>query len=203
MEEATTKDRPDTKREDDPAAETRRPADNGLTFWKAHMTGIRPADLPFDLLRSDPQRYLELAHEIVRQNPTDHLAYFIRHQAFSKLGHHGLALADVDKAIALSESNILLHNLRGLVLRDLNRHQEAVEEFSRARELDPESWVYIHAPLFRAHSHALLGNLEEALADCASLHEDHWTPGLFGTPPGTKQQVTEQIRRLADEARRR
>jgi tetratricopeptide (TPR) repeat protein len=203
MEEAPTEDRPDTEREDDPAAETRRPADNGLTFWKAHMTGMKPADLPFDLLRSDPQRYLELTHEIVRQNPTDRMAYFVRQQAFSELGHHELALADVDTAIALSESNILLHNLRGLVLRDLNRHQEAVEEFSRGRELDPESWGRIFAPLFRAHSHALLGNLDEALADCAALPEDHWTPGLFGAPPGTKQEVTEQIRRLAGEARRR
>jgi tetratricopeptide (TPR) repeat protein len=167
------------------------------------MTGITPDDLPFDLLRSDPQRYLELAHELVRQNPTDSLAYFIRHQAFSNLGHHELALADVDKTIALSGSNILRHNLRGLMLRNLNRHQEAVEEFSRARELDPESWARIFAPLFRAHSHALLGNLEEALADCAALPEDHWTPGLFGAPAGTKQQVTKEIRRLADEARRR
>ena len=203
MEEATTEDRPDAKREDDPAAETRRPADNGLTFWKAHMTGIRPADLPFDLLRSDPQRYLELAHEVVRQNSEDGHAYFCRHQAHSALGRNDLALADVEKAIALSESHPLLHNARGVVLRELNRHEEAIEEFSRSREIAPEDWAYIFGALFRAHSHALLGNLHEALADCAALRDDHWTPGLLGAPAGDKKEVTEEIRRLALAARRR
>jgi tetratricopeptide (TPR) repeat protein len=167
------------------------------------MTGISPDDLHFDLLRSDPQKYLELAHAVVRQNPTDDRAYFCRHQAHSALGQHDLALADIEKTIALREPHPLLHNARGLVLRELNRHEEAIEEFSRSREIAPEDWAHIFGALFRAHSHALLGNLAEALADCAALRDDHWTPGLLGAPAGDKNEVTEEIRRLAMAVRRR
>ena len=156
------------------------------------MTGMKPDDLPFDLLRSDPHRYLELAHEIVRQNPTRPHRVFRRQQATSELGHHELALADVDTAIALSEPHILLHNLRGLVLRNLNRHQEAVEEFGRGRELDARKLGSHLRAFIPGTFPCSLGNLDEALADCAALPEDHWTPGLFGAPAGTKQEVTEQ-----------
>jgi tetratricopeptide (TPR) repeat protein len=166
------------------------------------MARLTVNDLSSHLRYSNPEGYLELAHEVVRQNPTDHRAYFCRHQAHSALGRHDLALADVEKAIALSEAHPLLHNARGVVLRELNRHEEAVEEFSRSREIAPEAWVSIFGALFRAHSHALLGNLAEALADCAALRDDHWTPGLLGAPSGNKKEVTEEIHRLALAARR-
>jgi len=167
------------------------------------MTRNTPDDLPVDLLTSDPKRFLEIAHEIVAQNPDDQEAYFGRHQAWSNLGRHDLALADIEKAIELGEPHFFLHQHRGLCLRKLNRHEEAIAEFNRAQALDPESWIYTFGPLFRAHSHALLGHLAEGLADCAALLADHWTPGLFGAPRGTKEQVTEEIRRLANETRRR
>jgi len=155
------------------------------------------------LLTSDPRKYLELCHEVVKQNPQDRNAFFVRHQAWSTLGRNDLALADIDKAIALSEPDFFLHHSRGLVLRDLNRHQEAIDEFNRSRAMDPESWVYIFGPLHRAHSHALLGHLEEALADSADLLDDHWTPRLHGAPGGTKREVTEKLRQLAIAARQR
>ena len=53
-----------------------------------------------------------------------------------------------------------------------------------------------------ADCHARLGNLEAALADCAALRDDHWTPGVFGAPAGTKAEVTAEIRRLALALRR-
>ncbi len=35
-----------------------------------------------------------------------------------------------------------------------------------------------------------------SLADCATLRDDHWTPGVCGAPAGNKDEVTEEIRRL-------
>src|SRR6266481_5306366 len=113
------------------------------------MAQVTIADLMSDLLRSDPQSYLELVQEFVRQNPNDWRGYGFRHEAWSELGRHDLALADIDNAIALREPHPLLHLLRGMVLRRLNRHQAAVEEFGRSREMDPESWVHMFGPLYR------------------------------------------------------
>jgi hypothetical protein len=56
-------------------------------------------------------------------------------------------------------------------------------------------------PLYRADCHASLGNVEEALADCAMLDEEHWTPGMDGTPAGHKSDVTAEIRQLATSIR--
>ena len=51
-------------------------------------------------------------------------------------------------------------------------------------------------------AHARLGDEEAALADCAKLLDEHWTPGIFDTPRGDKQEVTARIRVLAAAARR-
>lgn len=56
-------------------------------------------------------------------------------------------------------------------------------------------------PLFRADCHARLGDEAAALADCETMPDDHWTPGLFGTPVGTKQEVAAELRRRAAAAR--
>jgi hypothetical protein len=46
--------------------------------------------------------------------------------------------------------------------------------------------------------------LDAALADCACLSEDHFFPyGFLALPKGDKEQVIEEIRRLAAEERGR
>ena len=58
-------------------------------------------------------------------------------------------------------------------------------------------------PHFRADSLARLGRLEEALADCAFIPEDHWMPGVLGLPRGNKAEFIAEIKRRAVAARRR
>ena len=48
-----------------------------------------------------------------------------------------------------------------------------------------------------------LGLLKEALADCAFIEEDHWTPGMMGLPAGNKQEFIEEIKRRALQSRSR
>ncbi len=155
----------------------------------------------FHLLRSDPAKFLELADELVRQNPKDHRAYFRRHWPLALLGQHDLALADLDQAISLEE-HYGHREARGDLLRDMGRLPEAIDEYDRAESMDPEAWLGGFGPLFRADCHARLGNLEAALADCATLRDEHWTPGMNGTPAGNKEEVAAELRRRATAARK-
>jgi hypothetical protein len=57
--------------------------------------------------------------------------------------------------------------------------------------------------LFQADAHARLGDEASALAFCARLLDDFWTPGMNSTPSGGKADIAEKLRRIAADARRR
>jgi tetratricopeptide (TPR) repeat protein len=154
----------------------------------------------FHLLRSDTQKYLKLTNALVEGNPQDADAYFIRHQAWSRLGQLHLALADLDASLAF-ENHHTTHRARGLVLHRLGRYREAVDAYDRSEQIDPMAWKGGFGPLLRADSYARLGDEAAALADCDTLPDDHWTPGLFDMPAGYKQEVAAELRRRAAAAR--
>lgn len=156
----------------------------------------------FHLLRSDPQKYLTLTSEFIRQHPDTPDGYFSRHWAWGRIGRQDLALADLNKVLGL-EKNPVSFRERGMVLRRLGEYRKALNDFDRSESLDPKGFVESWGPLFRADCHARLGNEEAALADCARLADDHWTPGLHGAPRGNKHEVIAEIRRLAATARTR
>jgi tetratricopeptide (TPR) repeat protein len=158
-------------------------------------------DSPFYELLKDPERFLELTNQLVEQHPEDVNAYFARHQAWERLGLLQLALADLDKSLAL-EDHYVTHGARGQILRGLGRHREAIESYDRSETLDPEQWKGGFGALFRADCYARLGDEAAALADCETMPDDHWTPGFFGLPSGTKQEVADELRRRAAAARR-
>ena len=54
----------------------------------------------------------------------------------------------------------------------------------------------------RATCHAYLGNLEAGLAECAKIRDDHCMPGIHGEFGGTKDQIIDQVRRVAGAVRR-
>jgi tetratricopeptide (TPR) repeat protein len=155
-----------------------------------------------ELLRSDPQKYLALIEEFIQRSPTEPNGYFRRHNAWDRLGRGDLALADLNRSLELEQHPITL-KARGNLLRRRGRYQEAIRDFDQVEVLDPDLFVDSWGPLFRADWHARLGNEQAALADCARLADDHWTPGAFGAPAGTKQQVIAEIRQLAAAARMR
>jgi tetratricopeptide (TPR) repeat protein len=155
----------------------------------------------FELLRADPQKYLAWADRRIRRNPKDDDAYYDRHHAWEKLGKLDLALSDIDMALSLREHPII-RMVRGDLLHKMRRYQEAIEELDRLQTMLPAGeWPFAYATLTRADCHARLGNVEAALADCASLHEETWTPGLNGIPPGDKERVTEFITHVAPAVR--
>jgi tetratricopeptide (TPR) repeat protein len=152
------------------------------------------------ILRRDPKRYLQLAEERILANPDGSSGYFDRYQAHFRLAQYDLALVDLDKVLAL-KPHWIVYESRGNVLRALKRYQEALDDYNRAEATDTEGWRGGFGRLYRAECHARLGNEKAALDDCAALREDHWTPGHLGIA-GNKQEVAEELRRLARQARK-
>jgi tetratricopeptide (TPR) repeat protein len=154
----------------------------------------------FRLMRTAPDQFLEEMNRLVAQRPDDARAYFARHQAWSRLGRSDLALADLDKSQAL-EDRFTVHDARGDLLRRLGRYYDAIDAYNRAEQMAPMEWRSGFGPFFRADCHARLGDEAGALADCDALPDDHWTPGMFGAPAGTKEEVAAELHRRAAAAR--
>lgn len=154
----------------------------------------------FELRRTDPAKFLELMNKLVERRPDDAHAYFSRHQAWTRLDRPDLALADLDRSLAL-EDHYVTQRSKGLVLHEMGRYSEAIAALNRSEQMDPDEWWQALGPLIRADCHARLGNEAAALADCATLPDDHWTPGVFGLPAGDKQEIAKELRRRAADAR--
>src|SRR5262249_54817231 len=72
------------------------------------------------------------------------------------------ALAAADKAIALDAKSSEAHYLRGLAHDALQRHADAVKDFSRVIELDPKAAVAYN---YRGMAHFKLAHIAEAITD--------------------------------------
>lgn len=151
---------------------------------------------------SDPERSLEISERYLEKHPDDPRGLFCRFQTWEVLAEFENALADIDRYIAL-ESNWLGYFSRGCFFHDFGHYGRAVDDLTKARELDGEGSAKSSIALYRADSLARLGRLDEALADCALVADDHWMPALHGLPEGNKQEFTAEIRRRAARAQRR
>jgi tetratricopeptide (TPR) repeat protein len=157
------------------------------------------------ILRSDPQRYLRIVNEWIRKDPKNHQAYFSRHFVWAKIGAPREAIDDLNKVVELeSKPDPITFLSRGQVYRHLGEYEKAIEDFDRAEAIDPVEWRDgAFGPFFQADTHARLGNEVAALACCARLPDDFWTPGFEGAPGGGKAEIADELRRRAAQARRK
>jgi tetratricopeptide (TPR) repeat protein len=155
-----------------------------------------------NVLRSDPQRYLQIVNNWINKNPNNSLAYFDRHFAWMKIGKPQLALDDLNTVVQL-DPDVSAFFSRGLVHRHLGQYEKALADFDRGEAIDPKQWEDdVFGLYYQADTHARLGNETEALAHCARLPGDFWTPGVHGAPRGRKSEIADELRRRAEEARR-
>jgi tetratricopeptide (TPR) repeat protein len=153
------------------------------------------------LRRSDPQRYLQMVDHWLRKNPRNSHAYFGRHIAWLNIGEPRRALEDLNKVIEFDPDQGVFRS-RGEVYRRIGDYDNALADFKRGEAIDPAQWEADAFGLYyQADTHARLGNEEAALACCARLPEDFWTPGIHGAPGGGKAEIAETLRRVAAEAR--
>ena len=83
-----------------------------------------------NVLRSDPQRYLQIVNNWINKNPNNSLAYFDRHFAWMKIGKPQLALDDLNTVVEL-DPDVSAFFSRGLVHRHLGQYEKALADFDR------------------------------------------------------------------------
>ena len=153
-----------------------------------------------ELLRSDPHAYVDSITRTIAADPDDSHAYFDRHLGWLALNRRDLALADLDRAIAM-RPHPMGYLARGRILAKLGRHEMALADFASGERLAPTEWPTMWGPLHQAISLAALGQEQAAVAACGRLSADFWLPEMDGEPGGSKAQITAEIRRRARAAR--
>jgi len=159
-----------------------------------------------NLCRSDPYRYLSIVNRWIENDPTNIDTYFSRHFGWLEVGDLPRALSDLDYVISHEgEPNVMSYFSRGLLHRQMQQYEKSVQDFDTAETIDPKGWGedVVFGLYFQADAHARLGNEAAALACCARLPDDFWTPGIHGAPRGGKAEVAEELRRMAAKARRK
>jgi tetratricopeptide (TPR) repeat protein len=155
-----------------------------------------------ELLRSDPQRHLQIVTKWIADNPANSHAYFDRHFAWLELGEPQRAIADLEMVIQLDPKPVAFWS-RGEVYRRIGEYEKALEDLDRAEAINPAQWTEdAFGLLVQADCHARLGNEAAALACCARLHDDFWTGSIEGAPGGSKAEIAEKLRLIAADARR-
>jgi tetratricopeptide (TPR) repeat protein len=155
------------------------------------------------LLRSDPQRCLQIVNEWIVENPANSHAYFDRHFVWMKIGEPRRALDDLNKVIELDPEQVSFWT-RGEVYRLLGEYEKALEDFERGEAINPAKWADDgFGLLFQADCHARMGDETAALSCCTRLPDDFWTPGLERAPSGGKAEIAQKLRQIAADARRR
>ena len=152
------------------------------------------------ILRKDPQRYLQIVTEWIQQDPRNSHAYYDRHLAWMKLGEPQRAIVDISKTIELRPDQSAFE-ARGNVYRHIGEYEAALQDYKHADALDPAVYEEGLTLLYQADCHARLGDEAEALACCARLPDDFWTPGPNDAPAGDKASVADRLRVIAAEAR--
>jgi tetratricopeptide (TPR) repeat protein len=157
------------------------------------------------LLHSDPQRYLRIVNGWLEDDPNDVDAYFSRYQGWMKIGEPRRALDDLNTVVKLDpEPKPILLMARARVYRHLGEYEKALQDLNQADAIDPKAWEtdIVFGLLFQADTYARLGDEAHAVATCARLPEDFWTPGIEGVPRGSRSEVAEELRDIAASARR-
>ena len=154
-----------------------------------------------DILNSDPQRYLRIVNRWIDANPNNWDAYFSRHFVWIDLGELDRALDDLTRCL-VADPNPMTWLCRGDVYRARGQYAQALADYARGEAMDPALWeADAIGPYYQADVHARLGDDAAALACCARLPGDFWTPGLKGAPAGDREAVAEELSRIAARAR--
>ena len=155
------------------------------------------------ILRADPHRYLRIVNNWLNENPENAHALFERHLAWMETGEPKRALDDLNRAVELDPDMAAFFS-RGLVHRHLGQYQQALKDFACGEAIDPKQWENdVFGLFYQADTHARLGDEAAALAYCARLPDDLWTPGVYGAPGGGKADIADKLRRTAADVRGR
>jgi len=152
------------------------------------------------LLRTHPEQYLRIAEETIRKYPDDISGHTDCADYYIEMEQYDEALRHLDEVLALDPQDPIIPFERATVLRRAGRYCEALQAFDDFKEGEREFGDILYAN--RATCHAQLGNLEEALAECAKIADDYNLPSIYGEFGGRKAQIIDAVRRVAGAVRK-
>lgn len=114
---------------------------------------------------------MDVYDQQLAQNPKDYDVYFRRASEYYNHDQYLRALSDIENAIQYTpetDKDMLYkeYSLRGNIYSMTGRHQEALDDFKKALQLDPKSFVTIYEI---ANEEYELGDLQAAKADYKKL----------------------------------
>jgi tetratricopeptide (TPR) repeat protein len=103
--------------------------------------------------------------------------------------YYDRALADYEAALEI-EPDVYTYNAHSSVIGSLGNWEEAIEECSRAIELDPD---YPETYFNRGYAYKVLGETEQAVADFREFlsFDEHWNPEMVSQAEGHIKELTE------------
>jgi Flp pilus assembly protein TadD len=113
-----------------------------------------------DILALGPA--LDFFSGIIRDNPKDVAAYFVRGNIRCEQGEYAKAIADYNKAIELDAQDGPAYNGRGYAYRHLGEPDKALADFNKALQLDTkDSWAHNNRGILFFEK----GEYDKAIAD--------------------------------------
>jgi tetratricopeptide (TPR) repeat protein len=108
---------------------------------------------------------LEIARRAVALDDKDPTAHAVLGRAYSALGDHEPAIAELREAVRLNPNLALAHYGLGLTLVVCGKPREAIPELDAAQRLSPHDPYLWSFAMFRAWAHLSLGDFEAAIED--------------------------------------
>jgi adenylate cyclase len=110
---------------------------------------------------------LEIARRAVALDDKDPTAHAVLGRAYSALGDHEPAIAELREAVRLNPNLALAHYGLGLALVLCGKPREAIPELDAAQRLSPHDPFLWSFAMFRAWAHLSLGDFERAIEDAS------------------------------------
>jgi tetratricopeptide (TPR) repeat protein len=112
-------------------------------------------------VQNDPEHSIPDFTRAIEIRPRDPQAPLERASAYIDQKNYAAAISDADSALALDPKLARAYNLRGTGLRGLGEPQKAIEEFTRAAELEPNSDNFYQ----RGATYQIVGDHQRAILD--------------------------------------
>lgn len=107
---------------------------------------------------------IELYDQVLKLNPTNYKAWFNRGYLQSQAGNDESAVSDYERSLNEFPDFATCHYNKGVSENNLGRHQEALESFSSAIDLEQNADFYHN----RGFTYYSLGQIDKAVKDFTS-----------------------------------
>lgn len=119
------------------------------------------------IITKDYENSILYLSSLIEKQPKNDVLYAQRARIYSFKGNTvDLAMKDVEKTLALNNSNVVALNLRGIIFKEQRNFEKSIADFTKVIQIDPSFWkAYVN----RADAFILTNETEKAYEDALSV----------------------------------